>query len=166
MVAGDELAYYVDLQLFLGNSMQSVADSAAQLQKSADDWHNLIGRVPQWVNDEYEEQLRKWTETSLDLQASVQIKENGYKQYLKSRPGASVESVKRVRALKGVDFGPHPLLASSSKGSVEDLEEKRQSIIDQVWSLTELFSVRNLYCNQLWIIWHFSEVACYGSPFL
>jgi len=131
-VAGDELAYYVDLQLFLGNSMQTVADSAALLQKSPDDWHNLIGRVPQWVNDEYEEQLRKWTETSLDLQASVQIKDNGYKQYLKSRPGASVESVKRARALKGVDFGPHPLLASSSKGSGEDLEEKRQSIIDQM----------------------------------
>ena len=40
LVAGDELAYYVDLQLFLGNSMQTVAESPPDA-----DWHNLIGTV-------------------------------------------------------------------------------------------------------------------------
>ena len=131
LVAGDELAYFVDLQLFLGNSMKTVADSST----GDDDWHNVIGRVPQWISDEYEAQLRRWAADSLDLKASVQVKENGYKQYLKSRPGASVESVKRVRALKGTDFGVHPLLetgGSGTKDGDDGMDDKRQSILDQM----------------------------------
>ena len=47
-----------------------------------------------------------------------------YKQYLKSRPGASIESVRRVKSLKPESMGVHPLLASaeveSSGGTARD----------------------------------------------
>merc|ERR1719295_2325336 len=39
LVATDEMAYYIDLQLFLGNSMKTVADSST----GDGDWHNVIG---------------------------------------------------------------------------------------------------------------------------
>jgi hypothetical protein len=47
-----------------------------------------------------------------------------YKQYLKSRPGASTESVRRIKSLKLESMGVHPLLASpeaeASAGSACD----------------------------------------------
>ncbi len=36
-----------------------------------------------------------------------------YKQYLKSRPGASIESARRIKSLKLETMGLHPLLASA-----------------------------------------------------
>lgn len=40
---------------------------------------------------------------------------NAYKQYLKSRPGASVESVKRVKELNLPSVGIHPLFSNLHK---------------------------------------------------
>ena len=115
LVAGDELAYLVDLQLFLGNSVKTVASLASEVKQTANSIdtieNSVLGTVPQDIYDIYEDQLKTWHESSLDLNNQNKIAENGYKQYLKSRPGASVESVKRVRSMSRADgFGDHPLL--------------------------------------------------------
>ena len=53
---------------------------------------------------------------------------NGYKQYLKSRPGASVESVKRSRDFKNLQIGDHPLLCKSVTGE----DKQRGSILEEM----------------------------------
>merc|ERR1712223_867822 len=120
LVAQDELAYLVDLQLFLGNSVKTVASLTSEVKETANSIdtieNSVLGTVPQDIYDIYEDQLKTWNESSLDLSNHNKISENGYKQYLKSRPGASVESVKRVRAMPRSDgFGDHPLLLENNQ---------------------------------------------------
>merc|ERR1719510_892624 len=131
-VAGDEVAYLVDMQLFLGNSIKTVSSINNKAKTDSSTIENidnsLLGTVPQEIYDIYEDQLKNWHENSLDLSNSQKVAENGYKQYLKSRPGASVESVKRVRYSmpKSDGFGDHPLLyniavrSSSHNSNVEN----------------------------------------------
>ena len=115
-VAGDEIAYLVDLQLFLGSSLTTAASLPNEKKKgvnSIDELDNtVLGTVPQDIYDLYEDQLKNWHEDSLDLFNAIKVAANGYKQYLKSRPGASVESAKRVRFTmpRAEGFGDHPLL--------------------------------------------------------
>ena len=71
-VAGDEIAYFIDLQLFLGSSI-----TFAGQNNDSEDWHNIIGRVPQAVNDDYSDQLRRYHETNLDLSTLTKTSENG-----------------------------------------------------------------------------------------
>lgn len=95
-VAGDELAYFVDLQLFLGNTIQFAGDRNFQQilrssklslfliiisysgpQTTVENWHNVIGSVPQSCYDDYGDQLRKWHESNLDLATLVRTASNG-----------------------------------------------------------------------------------------
>merc|ERR1719433_1216082 len=107
-VAQDELAYFVDLQLFLGQGNVKL-----QLKdNTSEEWHNVLGTVPQNITDQWLESLKKWHEDSPDLEGLVKTSSNGYKQYLKSRPGASNESVKRAKTIqKGQNIATHVLLA-------------------------------------------------------
>lgn len=72
-VAGDELAYFIDLQLFLGHSVMFAGTAS-----TVDNWHNVIGRVPQAVNDDFADQLRRYHETSLDLETLTKTASNGF----------------------------------------------------------------------------------------
>ena len=63
LVAGDELAYFIDLQLFLGNSVQL----SPQSSKPGDQWHNVLGSTPQHIYDEYSDLIESWHDKSLDL---------------------------------------------------------------------------------------------------
>ncbi|QQP55433.1 DEAD (AspGluAlaAsp) box polypeptide 54 [Caligus rogercresseyi] len=98
------MAYMIDLQLFLGNALRVV-------DKESQEWHNAIGSSPQSVQDDYSDQIMRWHDVSLDLYNAKKVSENGYMKYLKSRTGASVESVRRVKKLKGTLFPIHPLLS-------------------------------------------------------
>ena len=71
-VAGDELAYFIDLQLFLGHSLSFVGPSTTN-----DNWHNIIGRVPQAINDDYADQLKKYHDSNLDLETLTKTSSNG-----------------------------------------------------------------------------------------
>jgi len=124
LVGVDELAYYIDLQLFLGGS----PDIVPLNPDSELDWHRRLGRVPQVVSDEFSDQLHGWLSDKIELQTTKQISENGYKQYLKSRPGASVESVKRSKELKNLEMGDHPVLTKNT--STE--EKKRSNILEEM----------------------------------
>ena len=56
----------------------------------------------------------------MDLIHTREQADNGYKKYLKSRPGASKESVKRARDYKDMKIGCHPAL----KTAAIDFEEE------------------------------------------
>ncbi len=139
LVAGDELAYFIDLQLFLGNAVKTVPKNKTAGGGGEDaDWHNLLGevvhwilampskqcehilkspQVPQSVYDDYSDQLQSWHENSLELSGARDVADRGYVKYLKSRPGASAESAKRSKKMsKGPEarqIGAHPIMLSS-----------------------------------------------------
>jgi len=108
MVGLDELAYFVDLQLFLGQGSLKVQ------QPGMTEWHNVLGSTPQYITDEWMDSLNRWQDNCPNLETIVKTADNGYKQYLKSRSSASNESVKRAKKLqKGETIGAHALLANN-----------------------------------------------------
>lgn len=129
LVAGDELAYYIDLQLFLGNPIQTVTPAAAE----EGDWHNKLGSIPQRVYDDFSDQIEQWHDSSLDLFNMKKVAANGYMMYLKSRPAASMESVKRARHLKmGEAIAPHPLLQLQTESHPSESDARRTDFLEEM----------------------------------
>ncbi len=128
LVATDEMAYFIDLQLFLGGAPLLVPLSSDGGDGDSLDWNRRLGRVPQTVNEENADQLTAWHRDSADLANATKIADNAYKHYLKSRPGASVESVKRTKELKSQQMGDHPLLRRTTSA----VEAERTSILEQM----------------------------------
>merc|ERR1712179_731033 len=82
---------------------------------------------PQSVLDEFTDTLVDWHKEKVDLIHTKEQASNAYKQYLKSRPGASKESLKRCKEIKEMKIGPHPVLKTDSS----DLEEERINVLEQ-----------------------------------
>ena len=143
LVGTDEMAYFIDLQLFLGGSPETVPLSPSQDL----DWHRRLGRVPQTVIDEFSDNLRSWLSDKIELQTARQAAENGYKQYLKSRPGASIESVKRTKELKSTEMGDHPVLVATSTQQ----ELTRSNILEEMKNFrpkSTIFEIGNTTKNK------------------
>ncbi|XP_048875963.1 ATP-dependent RNA helicase DDX54 [Brienomyrus brachyistius] len=122
LVCPDETPYVYDLHLFLGRPVQfSLPD---QLQ----DADGIFGRVPQSILDDEEAQLITAHENSQDLQSLRRVAENAYKQYLKSRPTPSPESIKRVKNTELHDMAVHPLLGSG----LAKMELNRLQMVDSI----------------------------------
>lgn len=65
LVANDELAYLLDLHLFLGRPFNA---SHTQEPSQGDDFPDgIIGRIPEVLLDEEHSELRVWHETENDL---------------------------------------------------------------------------------------------------
>ncbi|CAM9204923.1 unnamed protein product [Lampetra planeri] len=91
LVCPDEMPFVYDLHLFLGRPLQLATPEHTQ------DSDGVFGRVPQSILDDEGANLLSAHDNSLDLQNLHRISENAYKQYLKSRPNPSPESIKRVK---------------------------------------------------------------------
>lgn len=125
LVGSDELAHVVDLHLFLGRPLKEAQkDSQAQ-----DD--GLIGTVPQQFVDDEQNFLNAAHDKSHDLVSLRQVAANGYKQYMKSRPCASSESVKRSKQIDTTTLPIHPLFKSDNVSSSE-ASATRVDIMDGV----------------------------------
>lgn len=74
----------------------------------------VFGRVPQSILDDESSHLITAHENSLDLQNLRHVSENAYKQYLKSRPNPSTESIRRVKSTDLSSMAVHPLLGQFS----------------------------------------------------
>lgn len=122
LVCPDEIPFVYDLHLFLGRPIQF-----AQLgqQSNAD---GVLGRVPQSILDDEEGQLITAHDNSLDLQNLRRVSENAYKQYLKSRPSPSPESIKRVKNSDLTNMALHPLFAAG----FEEVEMERLQMVDTI----------------------------------
>ncbi|CAK6959515.1 ATP-dependent RNA helicase DDX54 [Scomber scombrus] len=122
LICPDEMPYVYDLHLFLGRPLQMATPESAQ---GAD---GVFGRVPQSILDDESSNLVVSLENSLDLQNMHRVSENAYKQYLKSRPNPSPESVRRVKNTDMSIMAVHPLLGSG----LERMELDRLQIVDAI----------------------------------
>ncbi|XP_076162374.1 ATP-dependent RNA helicase DDX54 [Ptiloglossa arizonensis] len=103
IVVPDEYAYLVDLHLFLGRSLRVIPPSGL-----IENTEGTVGKMPQAMIEEELAELINWLNSSTDLQNMEQVCDNAYKQYIKSRPAASSESIKRVKELHISEAGLIP----------------------------------------------------------
>ncbi|KAM9338089.1 ATP-dependent RNA helicase DDX54 [Symphorus nematophorus] len=122
MICQDEMPFVFDLHLFLGRPVQFATPEHTQ------DSEGIFGRVPQSILDDESSHLITAHENSLDLQNLHRVSENAYKQYLKSRPNPSAESIRRVKSTDMSSMAVHPLLGSG----LEKMELERLQIVDAI----------------------------------
>ncbi|XP_051489574.1 ATP-dependent RNA helicase DDX54 isoform X2 [Apus apus] len=123
LVAPDEMPYVFDLHLFLGHPL--VLAGAQELPADAG---GVLGRVPQSLVDDEECLLLTDHEGSLELSSLRRVADNAQKQYLRSRPGPSPESIKRAKDLDVSQLGIHPLFSAR----FEDTELERLKFVDSI----------------------------------
>ncbi|XP_029921888.1 ATP-dependent RNA helicase DDX54 [Myripristis murdjan] len=122
MVCPDEVPFVYDLHLFLGRPIQlATPEHTADLD-------GVFGRVPQSILDDESSQLITAHDSSLDLQNLHRVSENAYKQYIKSRPNPSTESIRRAKNTDLSNMAVHPFLASG----LEKMELERLQIVDAI----------------------------------
>ncbi|XP_012271422.1 ATP-dependent RNA helicase DDX54 [Orussus abietinus] len=95
LIGPDEYAYLLDLHLFLGRPFCMVPPSGDD-----DCLEGAVGKMPQSMIEEQLTELITWHENSTDLSNMQKVCDNAYQQYLRSRPGASPESNKRIKELR------------------------------------------------------------------
>uniref|UniRef100_A0A8B9MPD6 RNA helicase n=1 Tax=Accipiter nisus TaxID=211598 RepID=A0A8B9MPD6_9AVES len=123
LVAPDEMPYVFDLHLFLGRPL-----ILAGAQEMPADAGGVLGRVPQSLVDDEECLLLTDHEGSLELRSLRRVADNAQKQYLRSRPGPSPESIKRAKDLDVSQLGIHPLFSAH----FEDTELERLKFVDSI----------------------------------
>lgn len=122
MICQDEMPFVFDLHLFLGRPVQFATPEHTK------DSDGVFGRVPQSILDDESSHLITAHENSLDLQNLQRVSENAYKQYLKSRPNPSTESIRRVKSTDSSSMAVHPLLGLG----LEKTELERLQIVDAI----------------------------------
>ncbi|XP_033924195.1 ATP-dependent RNA helicase DDX54 isoform X2 [Melopsittacus undulatus] len=123
LVAPDEMPYVFDLHLFLGCPLV-----LAGTQEMPADAGGVLGRVPQSLVDDEECLLLTDHEGSLELRSLRRVADNAQKQYLRSRPGPSPESIKRAKDMDVSQLGIHPLFSAR----FEDTELERLKFVDSI----------------------------------
>ena len=102
LVTRDDLGYLVDLHLFLGRALR-VAPSPGQAPcaglPGSDSDASLLGAVPPAALEAASERARVLVDENDDVRALLRVSANAFKQYCKTRPPASAESVRRGREL-------------------------------------------------------------------
>ncbi|XP_007490072.1 ATP-dependent RNA helicase DDX54 isoform X2 [Monodelphis domestica] len=125
LVAPDEVPYVFDLHLFLDRPLALAAPNDKPSDAAAD---GMLGRVPRSVVDDEECRLITDHDASSELQSLRRVAENAHKQYVRSRPGPSPESIKRAKDLDPTLLGLHPLFSSR----FEDDELERMKLVDSI----------------------------------
>lgn len=100
----------LNILYIIGRTDQQVAVFFKFIYLFCLDADGVLGRVPQSILDDEDAQVLAAHENCLDLQNLKRISENAYKQYLKSRPNPSPESIKRVKTSDLSSIAVHPLL--------------------------------------------------------
>ncbi|XP_058472790.1 ATP-dependent RNA helicase DDX54 [Solea solea] len=117
LICSDEMPFVYDLHLFLGRPVQFATHEHTR------DSDGVFGRVPQTILDDEGSHLIAAHENLQDLENLHRISENAYKQYLKSRPNPSPESIRRVKNTDLSGMAVHPLLGSGlEKMALEHLQ--------------------------------------------
>ncbi|KAF0300491.1 ATP-dependent RNA helicase DDX54 [Amphibalanus amphitrite] len=124
----NEMPYLLDLYLFLGSKLTFTPNTS--LDENVD-WHGYVGTVPQELVDVDSEQMQLWHSSSSDLRSALQSSRNAFKQYLRSRPAASLASVKRLKEESSRSLGVHPLLRTAGATAADDT---RAQLLDAVRS--------------------------------
>ncbi|NXG14137.1 DDX54 helicase, partial [Grallaria varia] len=130
LVAPDEMPYVFDLHLFLGRPLvlAGAQEMPAGEAGRGVEAGGVLGRVPQSLVDDEECLLLTDHEGSLELRSLRRVADNAHKQYLRSRPGPSPESIKRAKDLDVSQLGMHPLFSAR----FEDTELERLKLVDSI----------------------------------
>ncbi|KAL1464237.1 hypothetical protein WDU94_003903 [Cyamophila willieti] len=123
LVSTDELCYYLDLLLFLGRK-PLIVDNSPACKKNRD---GLFGKIPQALMEDQISEIMNWVELDADMEGVQRTCANAYKKYIKSRPGASVESVKKVKDLDVAIMQVHPLFRM-----IGNAEEEKYSLLSKM----------------------------------
>ncbi|XP_004753336.1 ATP-dependent RNA helicase DDX54 isoform X1 [Mustela putorius furo] len=126
LVAPDEVPYLLDLHLFLGRALTPARPHEGSSGAGSVD--GVLGRVPQSVVDDEESSLRGTLAASLELRGLGRVADNAQQQYVRSRPAASPESIKRAKELDLAGLGLHPLFSSR----FEERELQRLKLVDSI----------------------------------
>ncbi|XP_034190924.1 ATP-dependent RNA helicase DDX54 isoform X1 [Osmia lignaria lignaria] len=118
IIGPDEYAYLVDLHLFLSRPLCVIPSSGSV--KNTD---GAIGKMPQSMIEEELAELINWHNSSTDLTNMENVCENAYKQYIRSRPAASSESIKRVKELHINQAGVIPEYSDVSSNTMNLLSK-------------------------------------------
>ncbi|XP_054002117.1 ATP-dependent RNA helicase DDX54 [Hylaeus anthracinus] len=155
IICPDEYAYLVDLHLFLGRSLHIVPPSGSIIENS----EGAIGKMPQAMIEEELAELINWQNGSTDLQNMEQVCDNAYKQYVRSRPAASSESIKRVKELHISKAGVIPeysdvssntknllskIMSYRPQGTIFEIGAKTSSIDYQVMKTKRSYHKENI----------------------
>ncbi|KAJ8919065.1 hypothetical protein NQ315_016972 [Exocentrus adspersus] len=119
LVSPDEFAYLLDLHLFLGRPL-SIATPGNK--------NGIVGRIPQSLVEEQQSSLITLHENHSDLVSMRKVSENGYEQYLRSRPVASTDSNRRVKELPLITCSIHSIFSSLPEAS----EDERENLLDRL----------------------------------
>ncbi|KAK0077674.1 hypothetical protein PV325_003593 [Microctonus aethiopoides] len=112
LVSGDEYPYLLDLHLFLGTQLKIVPSTGAD-----ENIKGAIGKMPSSMIEQELSEIISWHDTITDISNMKNVCNNAYQQYIRSRPGASIESVRRMKELnisnagiaaEFVDIAPKP----------------------------------------------------------
>ncbi|XP_069954053.1 ATP-dependent RNA helicase DDX54 [Cherax quadricarinatus] len=129
-VAADEAPYLLDLHLFLSKELRIAPHPPDK--SMIDDWNYMYGSVPQTLLDNETEQINYMNKTSTEFASMKKVIGNAYKQYVKSRPAPSSESIKRMKENHVVcTVGLHPLLINDSN----DMEKRRLEMLHTLKTL-------------------------------
>lgn len=114
-VMKDELAFVVDLHLFLGRPLKIANASTSQ------DADGTLGSISQTSIAEETEYVKKLSSTDFTLISLEKVMSNGYKQYVRSREAASEESIRRSKEMNQTIIQLHPMFRSESEETNQDL---------------------------------------------
>ncbi|XP_029158210.1 ATP-dependent RNA helicase DDX54 [Nylanderia fulva] len=114
IVSSDEYPYLLDLHLFLGRPLTIMPTTG-----SIENMESAVGKMPQAMIEEELSQLINWHNNSIDLTNMQNVCNNAYQRYIKSRPGASTESVKRTKELCINEAGILPQYSDVSPAAID-----------------------------------------------
>ncbi|KYQ54001.1 ATP-dependent RNA helicase DDX54 [Trachymyrmex zeteki] len=122
IVSSDEHPYLLDLHLFLGRSLTIVPTT-----ETDENVEYAVGKLPQAMIEEELAELINWHNTSTDLINMRKVCNNAYQQYIRSRPSASTESVKRIKELRINEAGILPQYSDAFYINTADLISKMKN---------------------------------------
>ncbi|XP_064597516.1 ATP-dependent RNA helicase DDX54-like [Liolophura sinensis] len=148
LVSPDEAPFLIDLHLFLGRPLKIVTSD-----KKLEDTDGCYGQVPQSVIDEQNQHILLWTQASTDLQNMKRVCSNAYKQYVRSRPAPSVESVKRCKEMvrDQVAMGIHPIFGNVD----QETEEERLKLLNAMKTykpVATIFEINSTTKNKAMVV--------------
>ncbi|KAL6079659.1 ATP-dependent RNA helicase DDX54 [Balamuthia mandrillaris] len=111
LVAPEEVPFMLDLHLFLGRPAVNKVPAGTTYHDS----QVYYGNVPSYLLESQIDFTRQCHSIHSDLESLHKVVQNAYKQYAKTRPTPSAESVKRAKELPCDNL--HPLFAQEVKSA-------------------------------------------------
>ncbi|WPH04438.1 atp-dependent rna helicase dbp10 [Acrodontium crateriforme] len=141
LVTGQDMPYLLDLQLFLGRKLilGKSSDEEAGIYKNA----IVVGNFVREKLERCNEEAGKLLEENGDLSVLRDVAGKGERQYLRTRNAASVESVKRAKAISQQDTSrsTHMLFGDDVDGDVEQKRLDMLAIVSGFRPLETVFEI-------------------------